>query len=569
MSEKQPDTDNTVRDLPIDDLETPGLQIPRIPTEEECQEASDDEFRTQFYSNLEKRLVESRENSQNFRPLFKTKAEALETIRLIEDWNAFTSDGKKRKRCAHTRHQYRLREKFELAIGSGTNCLRHRQTGCRVAIYEDLFDVIRDAHVGMGHARTARNILLELKNSWFGITAADVQLVIDLCPTCIGNTSRIKTSQTPLKMLFSPTIGHRAQVDLVDMTSNETEDGFKWIVRYRDHHSGKCDVGATKGKTAAEVAPVVIRIMASTLIPNILQSDNGGEFLGETVAMVNRSSLRELDLHLMLTERGWQMVSDVLSSPMAALTVFELHDTDIPDECADAFARGLAHNTTLEELTLNYVNITAEGWRVLISSLRNPHLKLNCIDVSSNTMNDDTVSLLSEGLVAKSDTIVKFNVCCEDITAAGWMAFSAAFRTPMPNMNALSIGNPSFNDDAFAALSNGLKNMPSLKTLHIITANDGITTGWEALSKVLCDRSSLDTIRESNHTLHEVTCPCPLPSNIKKLLEMNRSGTAYDAARLKIIEYSDKITIDTLVDDQLVLQRKLVPSVVSWLGKDP
>ena len=266
----------------------PDAEIPHIPAEEECQEASDEEFRTQFYANLEKRLEESRANSENFRPLFKTKAEALEIIQLIEDWNAFTSDGNKRKRCSHTRHQYRLREKFELAIGRGTNCLRHCQTGCRVAIYEDLFDVIRDVHVGMGHARTARNILQGLKNSWFGITAADVQLVIDLCPTCIGNTSRIKSSQTPLKMLFSPTIGHRAQVDLIDMSSNETEDGFKWIVRYRDHHSGKCDVGATKGKTAAEIAPVVIRIMASTLIPNILQSDNGGEFLGETVAMVNR-----------------------------------------------------------------------------------------------------------------------------------------------------------------------------------------------------------------------------------------------------------------------------------------
>eukprot|EP00804_Cyclotella_cryptica_P013319 CCRYP_019812-RA/>CCRYP_019812-RA protein AED:0.05 eAED:0.05 QI:0/-1/0/1/-1/1/1/0/72 len=72
------------------------------------------------------------------------------------------------------------------------------------------------------------------------------------------------------------------------MTSNETEEGFKWILRYRSHHSGKCDVGAMKGKTAAERAPVVIRIMASTLIPNILQSDNGGEFLGETLEMVNR-----------------------------------------------------------------------------------------------------------------------------------------------------------------------------------------------------------------------------------------------------------------------------------------
>jgi hypothetical protein len=261
---------------------------PDTPTEDDDQEAGDEEFRTQFYANLDKRLEESRASSENFRPLFKTKAEAMDIIQLIEDWDMFTSDGKKRKRPAHSRHQYRLREKFELTIGRGTNCLRHRQTGCRVAIYEDLFDVIRDAHVGMGHARTARNILLELKNSWFGITAADVQLVIDLCPICISNTSRIKSSQTPLKMIFSPTIGHRAQVDLIDMTSNETEDGFKWIVRYRDHHSGKCDVGATKGKTAVEIAPVVIRIMASTLIPNILQSDNGGEFLGETLAMVNR-----------------------------------------------------------------------------------------------------------------------------------------------------------------------------------------------------------------------------------------------------------------------------------------
>jgi hypothetical protein len=59
-------------------------------------------------------------------------------------------------------------------------------------------------------------------------------------------------------------------------------------VRYQDHHSGKSDVGATKTKNAAEIAHVVIRIMASTLVPNILQPDNGGEFLGETLKAVNR-----------------------------------------------------------------------------------------------------------------------------------------------------------------------------------------------------------------------------------------------------------------------------------------
>ncbi len=259
-----------------------GIAVPAFPSIAEC----DAEFRMQFYSNLDKRVRESQKNTKLFRPLFKTREEAMEIIKLLSEWDGISTG--KRKRVHHSKQEYRYRDKYVLHHGSGTNALRHRETGVRVAIYEDMFDVIYDAHVGMGHARTARNILNELKNEWFGIIQADVQLIVDLCPNCVGNTSRIRTSQTPLKMLFSPTIGHRAQVDLVDMSSCETDDGYKWIVRYRDHHSGKCDVGATKSKTAQEIAPVVIRIMASTLVPNILQSDNGGEFLGETLKAVNR-----------------------------------------------------------------------------------------------------------------------------------------------------------------------------------------------------------------------------------------------------------------------------------------
>ena len=89
-------------------------------------------------------------------------------------------------------------------------------------------------------------------------------------------------------MLFSPMIGHRAQVDLIDVSSCETDEGYKWIVQYRDHHSGKCDIGVTKETTVIEVALVIIRIMAYTLVPSILQSNNGGGFLGKTVKAVNR-----------------------------------------------------------------------------------------------------------------------------------------------------------------------------------------------------------------------------------------------------------------------------------------
>jgi len=88
--------------------------------------------------------------------------------------------------------------------------------------------------------------------------------------------------KSPLKMIFSPTISDHAQDDLGEMSSCEMEDGCTWIVHYQDHHSGKCEIGATKEKTAAQKAPIVNKSMSSMLVPNVLQSDNGGEFLRDT-----------------------------------------------------------------------------------------------------------------------------------------------------------------------------------------------------------------------------------------------------------------------------------------------
>jgi hypothetical protein len=187
--------------------------VPALPSFEQ----SDAEFRKQFYINIDKYIVEVSAKQPLYRPLFKTREEALTIIKLLKEWDNQIEGGKKRTK--HTKSEYKTRERFVLSAGHGTNALHHRDTDTRVVIYEDMFNVILDAHLSMGHARTARNILNSLKETWFGITQRDIQILIDLCPTCVGNTSRIRAKQTPLKMIFSPTIGHRAQVDLVDMSS--------------------------------------------------------------------------------------------------------------------------------------------------------------------------------------------------------------------------------------------------------------------------------------------------------------------------------------------------------------
>ena len=77
-------------------------------------------------------------------------------------------------------------------------------------------------------------------------------------------------------MIFLPTTGHQAQIDLIGMVSSETDGGYERIVWYQKHHYVKSDIGEMKDKNTTVIALIVIQIMASCVTPNILQSENGG-----------------------------------------------------------------------------------------------------------------------------------------------------------------------------------------------------------------------------------------------------------------------------------------------------
>ena len=89
-------------------------------------------------------------------------------------------------------------------------------------------------------------------------------------------------------MILSETIGKRAQMDLIDMSSQQDPDGYKWILRLIDHLSGHGHVRPLFTKTALECGTAIIQILSSSIDFDILQSDNGGEFLGKTIELVNK-----------------------------------------------------------------------------------------------------------------------------------------------------------------------------------------------------------------------------------------------------------------------------------------
>jgi hypothetical protein len=318
----------------------------------------------------------------------------------------------------------------------------------------------------------------------------------------------------------------------------------------------------------------------------VLVTESPGVLLELQNGLVNNSSLRVL--HFSANEDGdmareeWQVVSNVLSSPVAALRVLQLEEYPFCDRDAIALASGLTHNTTLEEFHLSikgryrHNDWTAAGWLALISSLNNPNLQLKRIHIDDYfgplaEINDETVFSLAEMLMSKSNTIEKVYFSPYWlITDAGWITLSASFLTPMPNLTefCIRIETDNFRDHAVLEFMNGIHTKPLLRILDLGYAIIR-GTAWEALSRALCDTSSLDAIQESSHTLvdfkgHPVDSQ--LPPEIVQLLKINKNCTPSQAVRFKFVLCGNGIKIESLANGQPEMQMKLVPFVMSWLG---
>ena len=297
-----------------------------------------------------------------------------------------------------------------------------------------------------------------------------------------------------------------------------------------------------------------------------------GTDAADFVASLNHNhKIERLWLYGLPTEEGGiRALVDILSNPQSNIKSL-CFPCRLGREHADAVAIGLKHNTTLKEVDMsNLERITSAGWRALLSSLKNPNLKLTTINISGTRgITDKVVPLLSEFLSSQSDTIQEISLTyLWRVSSAGWAALSAAFLHPMPKLKELRIRDNKFDDDACAVLATGMNNKPLLENLSLSTGKIS-AKGWNAFATVMCNTSSLDALQKSNHTLREILQydSNSLPPHIKKLLQMNRSRTAPSEV-LKIVEYCDKINIESLIKDQPEMQMKLDPSVISWIGKE-
>lgn len=148
---------------------------------------------------------------------------------------------------------------------------------------EELFDIIHDVHLSIGHGGRNR-MEHEVNTKYKNITRDIIMLYLNSCESCQKKGSTAKKGLV-VKPIISSEMNSRCQIDLIDMQA-QSDGEYKFILVYQDHLTKYVLLRPLKHKRAENVAYVLLDIFTTFGAPSILQSDNGREFANKVVTEI-------------------------------------------------------------------------------------------------------------------------------------------------------------------------------------------------------------------------------------------------------------------------------------------
>jgi hypothetical protein len=153
-----------------------------------------------------------------------------------------------------------------------------------------------------------------------------------------------------------------------------------------------------------------------------------------------------------------------------------------------------------------------------------------------------------------------------------WRKFATWLKSPNATLLELSICGTRINTKEKIEILMSLKENKSIKKVNFEWTGDsepGLSMG---LSRLLCDKTSIDNTYNSNHTLHTFLVGTwnddnEIPSKVSTLLKLNELDNKLKVARHKVlyVHFPEDATANRTL---LRLSESILPHVLSWLGRD-
>jgi hypothetical protein len=293
------------------------------------------------------------------------------------------------------------------------------------------------------------------------------------------------------------------------------------------------------------------------------------------VKLLNRSTrLKEIVLTdlLRINDDGWQDIFTALQSTRCKLEKIELRGVERLNErnalcLSDAL---LPHSTTLKILHSN------EGLRVVIPLLQDP----NAILEELGLVNDDApitneeLEALTDALETNSSLKILTLLANNSISTDRLMDFFAVLLNPTSKLEILVLYDSHINDTVMNSFADALTNNHKLQQLCFGNC-DSVNGGYAALTRTLCNKSSILSTYHSNHTLNMLYArefplldgSMFLPEELTSLLQINKYNNMNQAARLKIIKthFSGN---DIKMEPFTKMTISVRPHAIAWMAKD-
>jgi len=275
-----------------------------------------------------------------------------------------------------------------------------------------------------------------------------------------------------------------------------------------------------------------------------------------------------------ITSTGWGAFSRCLANPNSSLEELDLRGSYIDDEGATAFANALVNDTKLKYLNLSDARlVSAQGWRNFFNLLLGSNSAIQLLIFTGNNIGDEGLASMADALGRMGSLkLLHLGSTNQSTTAASWMPVSNFLQHPNCSLKLLYIvdhgtGN-NINDEGMIGFANALAKNLRLERLEFTNTSDITPRGWAALSTVLCDKSSIDSIYESNHTLQEIGKSARnIPSDLVSFLRSNRNNNKVEVAREKIIQQHFSKSVNN-IQDFLEMELEVLPHAISWIGRD-
>ncbi|XP_049339049.1 NLR family CARD domain-containing protein 3-like isoform X4 [Astyanax mexicanus] len=203
------------------------------------------------------------------------------------------------------------------------------------------------------------------------------------------------------------------------------------------------------------------------------------------VAFVILNSEEELDEFDLRKYGGTEECLLRLMPVVKASRRAELTGCNLSEKSCAALASALISNSsTLRELNLSINNLQDSGVKLLSAGLKNPHCKLEKLQLVGCKLSKESCATLASALSSNSSTLRELNLGYNnELQDSGVKLLSAGLENPHCKLETLWLNNCSITEEGCAAFASALKSNPShLRELDLSYNNPG-----ESGKKLLSD----------------------------------------------------------------------------------